>query len=45
MVKGMHTKSNCVFWIVRNKKCPYCLSGSKAVDKSVIVEGVLNGVK
>jgi hypothetical protein len=45
MVKGMHTKENCSYWVVRNQRCPYCLSGSKPVDKSLILEGVRNGVK
>jgi len=28
------------FWINRNGACPYCLSGSEAVHKSLIIDGL-----
>jgi DNA-binding helix-hairpin-helix protein with protein kinase domain len=45
MVKGLHTKENCHYYSSHKMVCPYCNSGSKPVDKSVIIEGVKNGVK
>lgn len=38
MVKGLHTWEVHDFWVGRNNMCPYCHSGSKPVDKVVILE-------
>jgi len=44
MVKGLigrfHTFENCSFWNDRIGRCPYCDSGSKPVDKSVIIKNI-----
>jgi len=31
-----HSIEACNFWVRRNGVCPYCMSGSKAVHKSLI---------
>lgn len=36
-----HSIEDHNFWICRNKVCPYCRSGSRAVPKAMIVEGVV----
>jgi hypothetical protein len=45
MVNGVHDKGACLYYERRGLMCPYCLSGSKPVDRSVILEKVKDGVK
>ena len=36
----VHTIEDHNYWIDRQRKCPYCLIGSKPVPKCLVVEAV-----
>ena len=36
----LHSIEDHNYWIKRNGKCPYCMSGSKPIEHNLIVDGV-----